>query len=563
MILQIGEIQDILLNNPGKARVQRGREYSKKLRRHIYGTGLDKYFQQIEGYERPSMKALRDKYSTSNKDLFSRLGRPLDKVFTARGGSLYYNLPEAKEKQARVLSQDVKDGYSVRKWVESFWKPHMLDDPYGIIFLELAPLQQARLLRSKGKSFVFPTYKPIESIFDYLPKGNRLEYVVFELGQEEKSRLGLQEADKLFRVVDDAQDYYVKLTDKTASIIASETLVNYFGEVPAMLNSDIPDPEFENCVLSLYDDVIELAEKFLLKGSIKTVHDFLHGFPKYSEFASDCPSCKGEGVENGKKCDECNGSGRKPMSRVSDMKMIAWPSKEDQVILPSQVAAYISPDKIFHEIATADLQDLENAMAVTLWGTQSRLQTQGAAISQDGTARTATEIMDEIKPQADRLVPVSEMAEQRDKFIRDAVIRLQVQVGYAGSSVNYGRRYMLEGPDAIWLKYSDARIKGAPQNVLDTLLNEYIEANYQSDPVGLKIAKTLMYIEPFVHVTAANLKALAPDQKDYAAKLYFSEWLATVNEGMLLSQPVPVLKEALYAYAQTKTLPEPAAPVTV
>ena len=555
MILDLVQIKTIINENPGKDRIAKGVEYSKKLRRHIYGEGMDTYFQSIEGFERNSLKELRVKYSKSNKDLFSRLGRPLDKIFTARGGSVYYNLSDETEKKARLLTQDVKDGFSVRKWVECFWKPHILDDPFGVIFLELASNKEAVKLKQQGKSFVYPTYKSIAGIYDYLPKGNRLEYIVFTVSAEEKKSAGVDVSKIIYRVVDDAFDYWVEKSGEDVAILTNHTYTNYFGEVPAMVNSDIQNPQYENCFLSPYDEIIELAEQFLLKGSIRVTHDFMHGFPKYSEFASDCNNCNGTGRKEAKECDVCNGSGKNVMTRVSDVKMLSWPTKEDPLIMPAQVGGYISPDKTYYEIATADLQALEDAMSVTLWGSQSRLKTQGMSLTPDA-AKTATEVMDEIKPQADRLVPVSEMAEQRDKFIRDNIIRLQISMNYQGSSVNYGRRYMLEGPDVIWQKYSDARAKGAPQNVLDTLLNEYQEANYQSDPVGLAIAKKLMYVEPFVHYTASVLKGLSPDPVDYKMKLYFSEWLATQNESAIISQSVDELKASLSEYAKAKNLPE-------
>jgi len=556
MILDQTQIAAIIKDNPGNKRIVDGRNYSKKMRRHIYGEGMDTYFESITGFERDSLKELRVKYSKSNKDLFSRLGRPLDKVFTARGGSVYYNLSEETEKRARLISQDIKDGYSVRKWVESFWKPHMLDDPFGIIFLEIASRQEAIRLKKQGKSFVYPTYKQITCIYDYLPKGNRLEWIVFEVGADEKKAAGIDEKTTIYRIVDDAFDYWVEVKDDVVTVLPNHTYPNYFGEVPGMVNSDFLNPQYEYCFLSFYDEIIELAEQFLLKGSIKVTHDFMHGFPKYSEFAGNCNVCKGIGRLDGEICKSCNGSGKSAMVRVSDIKLLEWPSKEDAVILPNQVGGYVEPSVTFHEIATSDLQALEDSMAVTLWGTQSRLRTQGMSMGSDGAAKTATEVMDEIKPQADRLVPVSEMAELRHKFILDFVIKLQIAQSYGGSSVNYGRRYMLEGPDAIWLKYSDARTKGAPQNILDTLLNEYNEANYQSDPVGLAIAKKMMYVEPFVHYSASVLKGLSPDEKDYKAKLYFSEWLATQNESSLLSQTVDQLKQLLYAFVEAKKIPE-------
>jgi hypothetical protein len=556
MILDLSQISEILKSNPGKVRIAKGRDYSKKLRRHIYGENLDQHLSIIEGFERASLKEIRAKYTRSNKDLFSRLSRPLDKVFGARGGSIYYNLSEEGERRARLLSQNVKDGHSIRKWVEAFWKPHMLDDPFGLIFLEILPQKKAILARQRGESFVYPTYRGISEVFDYLPKGNRVEYVIFEVSTSEKISQGIDDKLTIYRVVDDAYDYYVRWDNTEAFILTQHSYPNYFGEVPAMINSDIIDPQTSNCFLSLYDEVIELAETFLLKGSIRVTHDFMHGFPKYVEFASDCNECNATGQVNGQLCPGCKGSTKRAISRVSDVKQLVYPAKEEHLILPTDQGGYISPDKTFYEISTGDLSTLENVMNVTLWGMQSKLKTDGMAIGQDNTPRTATEIMDDVKPQADRLVPVSEMAESRHKFILDMVIRLQISQGYAGSSVNYGRRYLLESPDSIWLKYSDARIKGAPQNVLDTLLNEFYEANFQSDPVGLQLAKKLMYVEPFVHFTSLQLKALTPDPVDYKMKLYFSEWLAQQNEAVLLSSDVSALKESLLQYADLKKVPD-------
>jgi hypothetical protein len=557
MILSLPQIKSIIINNPGKERMVKGCEYSKKLRRHIYGEGLENHIKTVKGFEKDQLKDLRKEYTKSNKDLFSRLGRPIDKVFSARGGSIYYNLAEDQDKRARILSQNIRNGYSTRKWVETFWKPHMLDDPFGIVFMEMLPQQDAVLAAQQGKSFVYPTYKSISSIYDYLPKGNKLEYIVFKVTNAEKKAEGLKEDQQVFRVVDDSKDYYVERVGEEVRVIDNLTLPNFFGEVPGMINSDIVNPDQENCFLSFYDDIVELADDYLLDGSIKRIHKFRHGFPKYGEFADDCTKCGGSKYEGSDICPACKGTGKNAMVNVHDIKLLAWPAKDEHLVLPKDAGGYIEPSEIFHKISTEDILSLENTMTFTLWGTQSKLKAQGPTGGPSGEPETATQILDDIKPQSDRLVPLSEMAEARHKFILDAVIRLNLMLAsYQGSSVNYGRRYMLESPDAIWLKYSEARTKGSPQSVLDTLLNEYYEANYQSDPIGLAMAKKLMYVEPFVHFDVAKLQALNPDPKDYACKLYFSEWLSTMNEAMILSMSVELLKENLQTYAGTKQLKE-------
>ena len=556
MILSQSQIRNVIIDNPNKDLVSRGVEYNKKLRLHMYGDGLEKGTEMIDGYEKRELRDLRAKYCRSNKDLFARLSRPIDKVFSARGGSIYYNLSKEQDKKARELSQNVRNGYSIRKWLEMFWKPHMLDDPFGIVFMEILPIQEAITAKRKGQSFVYPTYKSITSIYDYSPKGSNLDYVVFKLTKEDKSAAGLDDNDEIFRVVDDAFDYYVKKVDDSIQILPAFTIVNFFGEVPAILNSDINDPEVEGSVLSFFDPAIELAKDFLLKGSIKITHDFLHGFPKYWEYADSCTKCKGTGLYQGADCEDCRGTGKNLMRKVSDAKLLEYPAtKEDPVVTPN-VAGYVSPDKTFYEIATADIQLLEDLMTVTLWGTHSKIQNQGMQTDANGDAKTATEVMDEIKPQSDRLTTLSEMAEKRHKFILDANIRLQVSPGYGGASVNYGRRYMLEGPDAIWEKYSDARLKGVAISALDDLLTEYYETKFSSDPVKLAIQLKLMKVEPFVHYKIGEVMGFRPDPADYKAKLYFGEWLSVQSEALILSTDVALLRESLNTYSASKKIIE-------
>ena len=558
MILAKDDIQKIIVDNPGAKRIKEAIDYSKTLKRHMYGDKLDGHWSMIDGFEDKAMLTVRKKYSKSNKDLFARLSRPIDKVFTAKGGSVYYNLSDAANRKVVGLTSDVTSGLSIRKWIETKWKPHMLDDPFGIIFLELLPQQQAIQAKQKGKSFVYPVYKSISTVYDYLPNGNKLEYVVFELSNEDKKKENIDEKERIFRVVDDAFDYLVRRDGQEITILESYTLPNYFGEVPAMINSDIADPNNDNCFLSFFDEIIELAEHFLLKGSIKITHEFLHGFPKYAEFADSCNECNGTGRVLSDPCKACAGTGKKLMTKVSDAKMLEYPqSKDAPIIYPDKVAAYISPDKTYYEISTTEIGMLEDIMHMTLWGTEAKIKENGPAFDKTEPVKTATQVMDDTKPIADRLFVISEMAEKRHKFILDAVIRLNLSMlNYEGAFVSYGRRYMLEGPDVIWEKYNKARTSGSPQNVLDDLLNEYYEAKYLSDPISLEVARKLMYVEPFVHYTAQNLMGLNPDPVDYMAKLYFSEWLAIQPEGLLLTSTPQVLKDSLYTYTKDKKQPE-------
>jgi hypothetical protein len=548
MILDIQSIKDIILNNPNKDMVAKSVSINKKLRTHLFGEGLTEHIKKIAGKEYEHDHVLRKQYSKSNKDLFARLGRPIDKVFSARGGSVYYYLTESQNKRAMQLASDVRDGYALKKWLQSVFLPYYLSDPNGLIFLEIGN----GINYEDGKAY--PTYKSITTIYDYSVRGTSLDYIVFHVTKEEKEAAGFKASDKIFRVVDDAFDRYVLLKGKEVTEIENQTYPNYFGYVPGIINSDFLDPLHGNKA-SLYDDVLELAEHFLYKGSIKVTHDFLHAFPKYWEYASKCGACQGEGRMEGVSCDHCNGTGYAALTNVAKMKLLPYPESNDAPKVAPDVAGYISPDVDYYEIATDELKALEDAMTFTLWGSHK-----AETPAENGRDVTATERFIDTQPVNERLSLISESFEKRHKFVIDSMIKISINPSYKGASVNYGRRYMIESPDEIFVRYSDARTKGAPNAVLDELLIEFIEAKYNGDPVSMDIMLKLMYVEPFVHKTEEQVKALGLDPQDYLAKVYFNEWKATLQENIIIdnNNDIQALRDMLYDYVSGKKLaPEP------
>src|SRR6478735_2392305 len=190
MILTLDGIKEVVIMNPNKSLIDSGVKKNKDLRMHMYGEGLDQHLKIIKGMEKPWMHALRVEYSRNNKDLFSRLRRPEDKVYCAKGGSVYYNLSGAQENKAVMMATDIVNGYSISDWIETFWRLHHADDPCGVLMMELLPKAEAIRAKREGRSFVYPTYKCITSIYDYLPKGVRLEYIAFELDKGERAKYG-------------------------------------------------------------------------------------------------------------------------------------------------------------------------------------------------------------------------------------------------------------------------------------------------------------------------------------------------------------------------------------
>jgi hypothetical protein len=232
--------------------------------------------------------------------------------------------------------------------------------------------------------------------------------------------------------------------------------------------------------------------------------------------------------------------------------MIGLPATKDEpMIMPRDAFAYLSPDKAYWEMATTDRHEIEGVMFAVVWGDESTARVSG--MKTDGQ-KTATEIIGDMAPVADRLYEIIEMAEARHKFILDAVVKLNLNLPtYPGAAVSYGRRLLIESPDTLWNKYSQAKKDGAPISVLDEHLTEYYESKYQSDPLGLRIALQLMYVEPMVHYTIAEVRQFGVAPEMLQAKIYYSEWLSTTNDAMLVTSTSEELRTTLYAYAASKT----------
>jgi hypothetical protein len=549
MILTNIELLKVLTKRPNKKLIEFGRNQRKRARMHLYGVDMAEHLTMIEGFEKPWMQQIRAKYVQSNKDMLSRVTKPILKIFTARGGSTYFNLKGKEEQIARMLDGKIQSNVSCKKWLETVWKGHMLDDPMGLIYMEID---------SRGN--VYPTYKSIDDIYEYRFEQGQLEYIVFEMNKDQKEALKLENEAQVFRVVDDTFDRIIILKDQDTIVEApGQTYFNYFGIVPGIANSPFPNPDGTGYISPLYW-IMDLADQFLLKISIRLTHEFRHGFPKYYEFADDCLDCKGTGKIKAKECSACKGTGKKIMLHVSDVKLLEYPTK-DVPGLKGPPGGYIEPSKTFWEICTDGLMELEERINQTLWGskTNSKLKPgMGLSAAPNGTV-TATEVMDNRNPEVECLNTFSDAAEVRHKFIMDCVVAVRMRksnyIADGGCSINYGRRFLIEEPDALLKRYSEARKEGLSPSILYGMYEQYLEAKYQSDGVSLSLHKKLMKIEPFMHMTVAELKNSGATPQQMQAKMHYGEWLANMNGNTLILASVSALQQSFADFLADKPLP--------
>lgn len=552
MILNEEDVKRILKTRPNKALVDLGQKQHADLCRHLYGKNLNAYLTKLDGVEGADLHKLRVKYAQSTKDLMARLYRPIDKIFSAKGGSSYYGLSGTADARLKKMLSNVADGYSVRSWMQHHWKSHFLDDPNGLIFMELATSTDLEKLRQAGRPVCYPTYKSINDIYEYKTSGSSVEYVFFNTTKQEKIDAGFMESENVYRMVDDAQDVYVSFKDEGAvqKTVYKQPLPNVFMKVPAMLIGDTPNPQVPGNMLPFFDDVLDIANSYLRDGSIKLTHKLLHGNPKPWQYAPECTACSGTGVNGNDPCKVCGGSGLMPVLNVSDQLVLPMPKSDDKVITPD-VAGYSTPPVDFYKMATDDMNALEAAAHYVLWGVMDRATTGGMSATSD---KTATEIVYNMKPMADRLEEISNVAERREKFIIDMVAMINISQSYEGSSVNYGSRFLIESPDALKKSLEDGIKAGLPHNTLYSLMREYLEAKYDNDPVTLATELKFMDVEPFPYWSIDQVKSAGITGEDLAKKLYYPMWYASLESYQRLTMTKNELSASLTVFVSGKQL---------
>ena len=505
--------------------VKSARRYSRKLDVHINGNDVAGYLNQVDFYENEIQYSLRKRFATSNKFVFENLLRPVDKVFNADGGSTIVKAKtDASQEVINGAISNFHGGYSVRKFISSIQSSKYYSDPSGIVFFEW------------NEKETYPTFKSIHSIRNYEADGRKIKWVLFEPFQIEG-----KEGD-FYRFVDDSFDYLFWVKDKHITQIEEETYVNPFGRVPAFTNSDILNPELTYHI-SPVDSVVELADHYLHTTSIKNIYEFLHGYPIFWAYVQKCNVCDGTGLYDNSTCHACGGDGHTFKKDVSDIIKLKPPETADQPQLAPDVAGYVQPDLETWGEQRVELDWIWGLMHYSMWGT-SRQET--------ANNETATAAFLDVQPVSDRLNKFADAYEQTETMIIDLLGKFYIRDNYEGASVNYGRRFLMESPDAVWQKYEKARAAQAPKASLDYLLIQFYQSEFKNDIENLVKYKKSVILEPFVHKTDDEINSLPVLQEDKIRKFYFSEWWKTLSDDDIIIQSIESLTKKFDDYLKEK-----------
>lgn len=522
MVLDIDEIKQLILADT-PTYIKLAREKQKQLDVHVNGVGVDKYLNKIEGFENEEQHILRTKHTISNKYLIANLLRPIDKIFSSKGGSKTYNIDGEKTlKDFTNKISNFRYGMPLRKWIQELQANKFYSDPSGVVLLELKD------------GVVVPTFKSIHSIKNYKTEGREVDYIIFE--PYKKIVNNKESEEQYFRVIDDNFDYLFSKNKEVVTLVEEETYKNPWGRPPVIVNSNIVSSSLDHAESPIHE-IVDLADKYLKTNSIKTIFEFLHGFPLFWMYYQKCKTCNGTGVlSNNRKCPTCKGSGAVLKRDVSDALILAEPKDKDSPIIAPNVGGYITPPLEIPKEQRDELNWLWRAMMFTIWGTSHE--------NTDTAKVTATAATLNIQPQNDRLIRFTEAFEDLETKITNLMGELYYGKNYKGAYILYGRRYIIEPPDQLLKKYNESRINKAPIAALDLMLKEYYESEFSNDPSMMAVMIKLTNIEPYIHNTIEEIRGYA-SAKSIARKVWFGEWKKTASDEYLLTAPTEKLLQDL------------------
>ena len=516
MILNEKEILEILQDSTKQIPVwiTNARVLNKELEALINGVDFNTLLYKVEHKENDDQLLARKRYSHSIKDMFERVLRPIDNVYTATGGTKRYgdktdtNSTETYEKLIQSIAT-IRDQKPLEKWLQDNWMGHIYKtDPNGVILYEYR------------KEKFYPTYKNISSIRNYKSDGQNLEWILFE---------GINQADKTieWRLIDDENDYiYIQQTASNVTQFAlnKEKSFNHpFGAVPGIINSDIIELGTETRK-SPIDSILELAKESLRDESHKSMFKFLLWDPIFWRYAQKCPQCGGAKRTGTEVCDMCNGSGIYGKKDITDIIQFGVPEDKETPIITPNVAGWLTPDVNIMAEFNKEIDKLEDKIFTTIWGTinYSKLY-QNQKPNQD---KTATEIIYDTAPQIARLNKFADSAQWVEWRLTELAANFVYQTKKKEQSIcsiTYGRNYIIEPLEILLNRYKDSVTNGLNSSICDKNLEEYIYSKFKTDPAGLEEELKRLKVEPFIHFTVEQVTKNY-GQEEAKEKMLFAGW---------------------------------------
>ena len=541
----------------------------KVMRSHITGIGAESLINQIQGFERENIMKARKKMMLSNKDLLTRVLKPRQKIYSAKGGIESFNLATSEQIQEykEFLSNCAGKRTSLKQYISNEVQKAYDMDPMGLKWIGVNEFGEP-----------YPTYKCIMSIYDFVVNDGTPEYVIFKSTQAEIDNYIAQgiitgEAAntvnlKCYRCVCDGfERIIVWLQD--IKVVAKMT--NPFGEVQGEVVSDIITEDengFKYYESDLYN-VSELLSQYVFARSIYNIAYSQTAYPMMWMQKQACPTCGGKkhvggSVLNGGApndpnltCPECKGTGVYPHFQNSDT--FIWEFSKDvngNVPVPPLGIIETAIDNL--EYMKQEKVDIETLVNETLWGVakvapNTKVASEAAGKPGNNTSETAFEANLNEEPKKDKLKEYSRWLANTIKWYADTMGKFKYETAYISSAILCGDRYGVESPDEILTRITKAKAAGTAQAILESLQMEYFETKYENNPLELRKAKIYYLGEPYFFFQVNEVSTWDDIPKiQVLEKKMWGEFMCTLTDQVVASIPddniLPTIQKMVREY---------------
>lgn len=402
---------------------------------------------------------------------------------------------------------------------------------------------------------------PIEQVitFDADPVTGVMRWIIFK------------QDDKRIAVIDDER--YRVFTEKDGNI--GDLLIDSphdLGYTPARFfwNEAISlrEPDVKASPLT---EQLESMDWYLFYHISKRHLDMYGSYPIYSGYEQ---SCDFSNAENGDYCDggflkdkqgrykldqagileRCPKCGDKRIAGVGSFVEIPVPDGDKQPDLRNPVQM-LTVDRNSLDYNVAEEERLRNNIITSIVGTNEEITTRDALNEQ--------QIKANFESQSTILNRVKKGFEAAQQFVDETVCRLRYGNLFVSAKINLGTEFYIYDAMELRGRYKLAKESGASEAELDAMQNQIIETEYRNDSTQLQRMLVLAELEPYRHLTRAEVLNLYGQQiisePELRVKLNFANFVRRFereNTNILefgtqipFSEKIKVITNKFYEYA--------------
>lgn len=268
-------------------------------------------------------------------------------------------------------------------------------------------------------------------------------------------------------------------------------------------------------------------------------HLDLHGaYPIYSGYEQ---SCDFSNAENGDYCDggflkdkqghykldmagalcRCPKCGNKRIIGAGSFVEIPVPNAEENQPDLRNPVQMLTVDRDSLDYNVEECERLRSEIITNVVGQDEEITNREALNEQ--------QIMASFESQSTILNRIKKGFENAQMWVDDVICRMRYGNYYIAGYINYGTDFYLSTADQLREKFKTAKESGASETELDALQQQIIQTEYRNDPTAQQRMQILSELEPYAHLTRAELMDLQKigliDATELRIKLNFSNFV--------------------------------------